>query len=155
MVRTSARCGQLDPGQLPEVRPSVDVIGGVLPDVADEVDLVAGTPIIIGGGDGACATVGAGVVEEGPAYNYIGSSSWIAVASKKPLLDAEFKTFTFAHAVPGMFMPMGTMQAAGASYQWARDQFCQAEVESAARQSLDPYELMNLEAARSPVGAQG
>ncbi len=145
----------LDLAQLPEIRPSVDVAGEILPEVAEEAGLARGTPVVIGGGDGACATVGAGVVREGAAYNYIGSSSWIAIASAKPLLDPEFKTFTFAHAVPGMFMPMGTMQTAGASYQWARDQLGQVEIQSAASLGLNPYDLMNLEAKRSPAGANG
>jgi len=57
--------------------------------------------------------------------------------------------------VPGMFMPTGTMQAAGASYQWTRDQLCHVEVEAAESLGVSPYELMNLEAENSPVGANG
>ncbi len=146
---------ELDPAQLPELRRSIDVVGEVLPEVADEVGVVAGTPVVIGGGDGACAAAGAGVVSEGAAYNYIGSSSWIAVASEKPIYDPDYKTFTFGHVVPGMFMPTGTMQAAGGSYQWTRDQLCPVEVQTAETLGISPYELMNVEADTSPVGANG
>lgn len=145
----------LNPDQLPDVRPSIDVVGEVRPEVADEVGVAAGTPVVIGGGDGACAAVGAGVVSEGTAYNYVGSSSWIALATAKPLLDPDFQTVTFAHIVPNMFMPTGTMQAAGAAYQWARDQLCLPEVQAAAALGESPYELMDLEAEKSPVGANG
>jgi xylulokinase len=54
-----------------------------------------------------------------------------------------------------MFMPTGTMQAAGASYQWTRDQLCPIEVQAAEMLGINPYELMNVEAENSPVGANG
>ena len=99
----------IDPGQLPEVIASTAVAGTVLPGPAKEMGLMAGTPVVIGGGDGACAAAGAGAVKPGPAYNYIGSSSWIAMASSEPIYDPDFKTVTFSHVVPGMYMPIGVM----------------------------------------------
>jgi xylulokinase len=85
----------------------------------------------------------------------VGSSSWIALATRDPIWDPAFRTFTFAHLVPETFMPTGTMQAAGASYQWTRDQLCPIEVESAAALAISPYALMDLEAEDSPPGANG
>jgi xylulokinase len=52
-----------------------------------------------------------------------------------------------------MMMPTGTMQAAGASYQWARDQFGALEVEAAKSLKVSAYELMNLSADTSVPGA--
>lgn len=145
----------VDPAQLPDVLRSIDVAGEVLPFVAEEVGVAAGTPVVIGGGDGVCASTGAGVVAEGAAYNYIGSSAWIALATPHPLLDPEYRTFCYCHLVPGMFMPTGTTQAAGASYQWARDQVCGAESLAAQALGLNAYDLMNDRAAQSPPGANG
>ncbi|MGC9522122.1 MAG: xylulokinase [Anaerolineae bacterium] len=145
----------LDAAQLPEIRPSSAVVGHVTSNAAAEVGVAVGTPVVIGGGDGACAAAGAGVVLEGTAYNYVGSSSWIALATTSPIYDPDYKTFTFAHLVPGMFMPDGTMQAAGASYQWTRDQLCPFEVQAASTLRISPYELMNAEASASPPGANG
>ena len=54
-----------------------------------------------------------------------------------------------------MFSPCGTMQAAGGSYQWLRDNFCLPEKEAAAGLKLSAYELMNLQAEQSPPGANG
>jgi xylulokinase len=149
------QAAELNPDQLPDLCRSIDVVGELLPEVAEEVGLVAGTPVVIGGGDGCCAAVGAGVVREGSAYNYIGSSSWIALSTPKPIYDPDQKTFTFGHVVPGMFMPTGTMQAAGASYQWTRDQLCPLEVQAAEALGISPYEIINLGAEKSPVGANG
>lgn len=145
----------LPPEKLPPISRSTDVVGEVRPAAARETGLHAGTPVVMGGGDGSCATTGAGVVREGTAYNYIGSSSWIALATRQPILDPEMRTFTFAHLVPGMFSPCGTMQAAGASYQWARDELAQTEKLIAERLNLSPYELLNQEVLQSPPGARG
>ena len=145
----------LDPEQLPELHASTDVIGEVSGAAAEETGLAKGTPVVIGGGDGPCAATGAGVVREGSAYNYIGSSSWIGIASRKPVFDPALRTFTFAHLVPGMFTPTGTMQAAGASYQWLRDTVCTTEKAAAGQGGESAYELMNAEAAQSPAGAHG
>ncbi|MDL1901395.1 xylulokinase [Anaerolineae bacterium CFX9] len=145
----------LDGDKLPEIIPSTGVAGEVLPQIAAEIGVPAGTPVVAGGGDGSCAGVGAGVVSEGAAYNYVGSSSWIALASPHPIYDPDLKTFTFAHLMPGMFMPTGTMQAAGASYQWARNELCQVERQAAQNLNVSAYELMNMRAQGSPPGANG
>lgn len=145
----------IDRNQLPDVHNSTDVIGGVLASVADEVGVPAGTPVIIGAGDGMCAAAGAGVLREGTAYNVIGSSSWIALSTSKPVYDPQQKTFTWAHIIPGMFSPCGTMQMAGAAYQWTRNQLCQVEVEAAKSLGISPYELMNLNAEKAAVGSNG
>ncbi len=144
---------QFDPQRLPELHASTDVVGEVLPGVAAETGLAAGTPVVIGGGDGCCAAVGAGVVCEGSAYNYIGSSSWIGIATNQPILDPKQRTFTWVHLVPGMYHPTGTMQAAGGSYQWLRDIFCEPEKQAASQQEISPYDLMNLQVEQSPPGA--
>lgn len=145
----------LDADKLPALRRSIDVVGEILPQVADEVGLPAGTPVVIGGGDGMCAAAGAGVVDEGAAYNYIGSSSWIALATRRPIYDPAYRTFTWAHLVPGMYSPCGTMQMAGGSYQWTRDQLGYQEKLAAETLGVSPYELLSLTANQSPPGARG
>ncbi len=144
---------EIDPSVLPELRPATDVVGHITTAVADEVGLTPGTPVVIGGGDGSCAAAGAGVIEPGSAYNYVGSSSWIGLATDTPILDPNQRTFTWAHLMPGRFSPTGTMQAAGASYQWMRDQLSPNEVQAASALGVSPYELMNLVASTSPIGA--
>jgi len=146
---------QLDPAVLPELHASTDVVGEVLPEAAEEAGLAAGTPVVIGAGDGLCATVGAGVVRPGSAYTYIGSSTWIAITTPAPLFDPGMRTFTWVHMLPGLYSPTGTMQTGGGSYQWLRDTLCPQEKETARLLDLSPYELMNLEAEKSPPGARG
>lgn len=113
---------ELDPGLFPPLLASTDVRGTVRPNVAAQCGLVAGTPVVVGGGDGPCAAVGAGVIAAGnPAYAYLGSSSWVSVAADEPLHDPKMRTMTFDHVVPGRFVPTATMQAGGAALDWMVD----------------------------------
>jgi len=123
--------------------------------VADECGLAVGTKVVIGGGDGMCASVGAGSISEGKTYNCLGSSSWICTTTKKPIFDDEMRTFNWAHIVPGYIGPCGTMQSAGAAFNWVKNEICKIEQEEALRQGISPYQIINEEIAQSTPTANG
>ena len=103
----------------PEVVPSTAVIGSVTKDAAASTGLRAGTPVVIGGGDGPMAALGSGVIDSSSgAYTYLGSSSWVSLATSAPIHDPGMRTMTFSHVVPNHYVPTATMQAGGASLQW-------------------------------------
>ncbi len=113
---------EVDPALFPEVVPSTTVLGGVTAEAAAATGLAEGTPVVLGGGDGPCAALGAGVV--GPtsgAYAYLGSSSWVSLAADAPLHDPLMRTMTFNHVLPGRYVPTATMQAGGASVEWVSE----------------------------------
>jgi len=144
---------KIDPNKLPDLHSSIDVVGEVSSSASKEIDLLPGTPVVIGGGDGSCAAVGAGVINEGSAYNYIGSSSWIGITSCKPIFDKDMSTFNWVHLDSKKYCPTGTMQAAGGSYSWLKDNLCPLETKIANEISISPYKLMDLEAELANVGA--
>lgn len=143
----------LDVSLFPEVRSSIDVIGEITTEAARETGLKAGTPVICGGGDGSCAGIGVGSVSPGATYNYLGSSSWIALTVKEPVIDPQRRTMNWAHVVPGMLHPSGTMQTAGASYNWMVNQLCQYEKQQAGALGKEVYELIDEQILKSPLGA--
>jgi len=145
----------ISPDLLPEPHPSTDNAGSITAEAARETGLVEGTPVIIGGGDGSCACVGAGVVSEGSAYNVLGSSSWISLASTAPVYDPDKRTFTWVHLDPALYTPCGTMQAAGYSYNWYKNTLCGAEIAEAAKNNESPYRLIDEGVSGSPPGAGG
>jgi len=143
----------VDASKLPDVYVSTDVVGGVTAEAAQETGLMPGTPVVIGGGDGPCATVGAGAVEEGDIYNYFGSSSWISVTTSKPLYDPNQATFNLCHLDPEFYMAPGTMQSAGGSYEWMREVLSDiGKVAKGEALTLD-FEALNAEAMKSVPGA--
>jgi xylulokinase len=145
----------VDAAMFPPARPSTDILGTLTEEAARATGLRAGTPVAVGGGDGSCAGVGVGSIKPGATYNYLGSSSWIALTVEKPIVDAQMRTMNWAHCVPGYLHPSGTMQAAGSSYQWLKNTLCTSEAEAAKAQGGDVYELINAQIERSAPGAGG
>jgi xylulokinase len=57
--------------------------------------------------------------------------------------------------VPGYLHPSGTMQTAGSSHNWLKNELCQAEVERAAARGVSPFQLIDEAAAKVPAGSNG
>ncbi len=145
----------IDGEKLPDCKESTAVLGTLTREAAEATGLRAATPVVVGGGDGVCAGVGVGCTKPGLAYNYVGSSSWIALTVEKPVYDEQMRTMSWAHAVPGYLQPSGTMQTAGAAYNWLKNEICRSEVQEAQRQGISPYELIDRQIENSPPGANG
>ncbi|WP_347754900.1 xylulokinase [Agrococcus sp. ProA11] len=112
----------LDSAIFPEIVPSTEVVGTLTADAAAATGLLQGTRVVMGGGDGPIAAVGASIVApEDGAYVCMGTSSWISFAAEQPVLDPSQRTFTFDHVVPGLYVPTATMQSAGASVSWINE----------------------------------
>lgn len=109
---------ELSLGQLPALHPASSVVGTLTHEAAEACGLLEGTPVVIGGGDGACATVGAGCIADGEPYCVLGTSAWIAFTAPQPLIDPQQRTFTFHALQPDRYVPMGTMQSAGGAREW-------------------------------------
>jgi xylulokinase len=139
----------------PEIVPSTQVIGQLTREAADALGLHAGVDVVAGGVDNSCMALGAKAFKEGRVYNNLGSSSWIAVCSVKPLIHDVSRPYVFAHVVPGMFASALCIVAGGSSFRWIRDQLAPDLVARAERERVDAYDLMAEEAARSPPGARG
>ncbi len=139
----------LAPELLPKLYPSATVIGGVTPETAEAMGVRPGTPVVIGGGDGACATVGAGSVDEGDVYNYVGSSSWVGLSTGRPVLDPDQRTFNLVHLDPNLYCAIGTTQAAGGAYDWL-ERLLRDEAQTSAQ-----HQLLDEAASTIPPGASG
>lgn len=136
----------IDRSLLPDVVSPHTVVGAVTARAAAECGLAPGTLVACGGVDNACMALGALGVGEGRAYASLGSSGWIAVTSRSPILDPKTRPFIFAHIEKGYYTSGVSIFAAGSAWQWARDTLCP---------SLGGYEAMDALAAQSPPGANG
>lgn len=137
----------------PEIVPSTEVLGTLTREAAEALGLPASLKVVAGGVDNSCMALGARNIAEGRVYNSLGSSSWIAVSSAQPVIDACARTYVFAHVIPGLFTSAASIFSAGTSFRWIRDQLCQNLVAEAMRRGVDAYDLMTAQAADSPVGA--
>ena len=143
----------IDAGLLAKVYESPEVTGHISEEAAKLTGLSADTLVVGGAGDNAAAAVGTGVVEDGKAFTTIGTSGVVFAHTDKLAIDPLGRVHTFCCAVPGAWHVMGVTQGAGLSLKWFRDNFCAAEKEVAGQMGVDPYDLMNKEAALSPIGS--
>jgi len=141
--------------KLPEVRPSTQIAGELLPGPAKELGLPAGIPVVVGGEDVPCTAAGAGVVTGGRVYTYIGTSGWMSVASETPLTEGSVRIANFCHIIPGMYTPQMGVYSAGSTYQWVQDNICRQEVAEARASGEDPFVVMERVAAQSAAGSNG
>jgi xylulokinase len=133
----------------PEIVASTKIIGSVTAEAAAALGLPRSVKVACGGVDNSCMALGARNTGEGRVYTSLGSSSWIAVSSAKPVLDVKAKPYVFTHVIPGLFTSAVSIFAGGSSFRWIRD----ALYEPASAKDRDPYDLMNAAAAASPIGA--
>lgn len=143
----------IDKKLLARVYESPEITGTITQEIAAKTGIAAGTPVVGGAGDNAAAALGTGVAEDGKAFTTIGTSGVVFAHTDNILIDPKGRIHTFCCAVPGAWHVMGVTQAAGLSLKWFRDQFCGAEAETARNTGIDPYKLMDREAAASPAGA--
>ena len=143
----------IDRSMLGRVYESPEVTGVISKEAAARTGLREGTPVVGGAGDNAAAAVGTGVVRAGRAFTTIGTSGVVFAHTDAPSIDPAGRVHTFCCAVPGAWHVMGVTQGAGLSLKWFRDQFCGGEMETAAQMGVDPYVLMDKEAATVPIGA--
>ena len=139
----------LRPERMPEVRPGHDVSGSVSESVGKITGLVPGTPVSVGGGDGACTARGAGVSREGDGYCYIGSSAWVSQLREKPVFDPEMRIFNYLDMDGKTYHVCGTVQCASAALDWSVDNLMPGE-----RGTQAIYQMENMARQIAP-GAEG
>ncbi len=141
----------LDPAKLPTVFPCSTVVGEISSGAAAACGLAAGTPVVAGMNDGTAASLEAGLINVGDAVEMTGQSTVLLVCSDRPYLGDEL--IPLGHAIPGRHLVVGALVATGGALRWFRDQLGEPERQAAARQNLDPFDLLSQEAMSSPPGA--
>jgi xylulokinase len=145
----------LDMSKLPSIHRSHDIAGYISPEAAAVLGLVQGTPVVVGGGDGACAARGAGVRMQGQPYNYIGSSAWISVLTDKPILDRDARNFNYFDLDGENCNACGTVQSAAIAYDWVIENIGGLEAADAQRNGVNVYDFIDSMVQKVPIGSNG
>lgn len=143
----------IDMDKLPPLHKSTDVVGGLINEDLMAFGIPKGTPIIIGGGDTACATLAAGVTKAGDVCESVGTTNVLTICVDQPKFDRGF--INRCHVVDGTWIYQGALSHTGASYQWFRDNFCKDLIEQAAGSSKNAFAYMNEEAEQAEPGCGG
>ena len=130
----------LSTAQLPALSPSAVRVGGISNDIAAATGLPAGLPLILGGGDQQCASLGLGVLHPGIVGVNLGTAGVVNVPADRLLIDPHGSLVTLAHVVPGRWILEGLAKTYGGAHRWG----C----------GILNDELVNL-AAQAPIGSHG
>jgi D-xylulose kinase len=141
--------------KMPELVPSGKIVGEVSGKAAEETGFAEGTPVVCGGGDQQCGAIGLGVVRRGRIKATTGTGTFILSFLDKPSFDPKRRVLCSCHGIPGKWVQEASMFSTGAIYRWFRDEFGHLEKAVAEITDIDPYEMLNREAAAAPAGSRG
>ena len=113
----------VDAEKFPEIRTSCELAGYLSEEAAGCLGLRTGIPVSVGGGDGACANIGAGVAKPGDFYLSLGTTAWIAGQMEEPFIDPQHRVFHIYTLDGHGCNVFGTEQCAGRSVSWAMELF--------------------------------
>lgn len=102
----------LDPSLVPMIAADGTPIGTATRDG------VAGVPVILGGADTQCALFGLGATAPGSVAVAAGWSAPLQMVTATPILDAERRTWTSVHVVPGTWILESNVGEAGGVWDW-------------------------------------
>jgi xylulokinase len=106
---------------MPKTHEGPEITGVVSAAAAEATGLIAGTPVVGGGGDQAAGAVGVGAVRPGVVSLVVGTSGVVFAPLGSYAYEPEGRLHAFCHAVPGQWHFMGVMLSAAGSLQWYRD----------------------------------
>jgi sugar (pentulose or hexulose) kinase len=136
----------LSPGMLPPALAPWAVVGEVVPSVAQQAGLPAHVPVVIGGADSQCCTVGAGVLESSTLSDMAGTSTCLNAPVAAPLQDLNIANY--CHVVPDQWCTELGLNASGAAFEWLTGILTGSTDDAA-------FAACEVLASQSPPGARG
>lgn len=137
--------------KLPPLYACHDIVGTVTAAAAALTGLAEGTPVVAGGLDAACATLGAGVLRDGQTQEQGGTAGGFSLCTDRYI--AHPKLVCSAHVVPGKWLLQGGTVGGGGTMEWYRKNFGQAE--QLLRPDENPFEALTAPCHDIPAGSAG
>jgi sugar (pentulose or hexulose) kinase len=149
----------IDPAILPDLVDCEEIAGKVTPEAAAETGLVPGIPVVTQV-DFNASCIAAGVTEPGDIMSNLGTVGNFGVIFTDP--DFMFSpeglsmiNLGFTIDSKNNYMTIPSTMTGGQSLRYLRDNFSQLEVETERALGVSSYDLLNLQAAKVPVGSEG
>lgn len=107
---------------LPEITPCHQVVGRLTAEAAEQTGLTEGIPVVAGGLDAACGTLGAGVVLPGQTQEQGGQAGGMSICIDRYAADP--RLILGYHVVPGRWLLQGGTTGGGGALKWLRETVC-------------------------------
>ncbi|MCR4424927.1 MAG: xylulokinase [Firmicutes bacterium] len=138
---------------LPPTTPPESVVGTIIPAAAVETGLSTRTLVVTGTTDTALEVFGAGALDSGQATLKLATAGRVCAITERPHPHPHL--FNYRHVLRDRWYPGTGTKSCASSFRWFRDVFCGCESEVARIAGQNAYELIDSEAAKAPVGAEG
>lgn len=138
---------------LPDIYPCHEVVGNVTEKAAQESGLAIGTPVVAGGLDAACGTLGAGVIHPGETQEQGGQAGGMSICTDTYRADPSL--ILGYHVVPDKWLLQGGTTGGGGVMRWLEREFGDYEREEGKRQQKSSLDLFNEEAKEVAPGSDG
>ncbi len=138
---------------LPDIAACHEVVGTVSQDAAAQTGLAEGTPVVAGGLDAACGTLGAGVLEPGQTQEQGGQAGGMSICLKEYCADP--RLILGFHVVPDRWLLQGGTTGGGGVMRWFNEQFGFEERLKAKESGMSSMALLDELAKGVPAGSEG
>ena len=143
----------LNMDMLPEISACHDVVGRVTKTSAQMTGLVPGTPVVAGGLDAACGTLGAGVIDSGQTQEQGGQAGGMSICIDE--YCAVKNLILSYHVAPEKWLLQGGTTGGGGICRWFEEQFGFEERAKAEELGVSSLKLLDDLAETIPAGSGG
>jgi xylulokinase len=130
------------PDMIPELTACHNIVGTVTKEASALTGLLQGTPVVAGGLDAACGSLGAGVYCSGQTQEQGGQAGGMSICINKYCADV--RLILGFHVVPGLWLLQGGSVGGGGALKWLKGII-----------SAYSFEEMSAEAEKIPPGSEG
>ncbi len=142
-----------DREKLPDIYQCHHVIGEVTSRAADQTGLAIGTPVVAGGLDACCGTLGAGVITVGQTQEQGGQAGGMSICVDSAI--AHPKLILGFHVVPDLWLLQGGTVGGGGAIKWFKQELGAFEEAFALARDVSAFKIMDDEAKEIPAGSEG
>ncbi len=144
----------LDRDKLPELKRSIDILGPIKKEVAEELGLRDDVQVVMGTPDLMASALGSGAVGDYEGHIYIGTSSWIATHVPFKKTDLFHGMASLPCPVPDRYLLVNEQEIAGGALTFLRDNILYHKDELLKEEALpDLYKVFDRIVEKTPPGS--
>lgn len=138
---------------LPDIVNCDTVVGTVTPKAAQESGLCEGIPVVAGGLDAACGTLGAGVIHPGETQEQGGQAGGMSICMES--YKADPRLILGYHVVPNQWLLQGGTTGGGGVMRWFEREFADFERAEEEKTGESSLQQLNKIAEKVAPGSDG
>lgn len=138
---------------LPEIVTCHEIVGRVYKEAAQQSGLSVGIPVVAGGLDSACGTLGVGVIADGETQEQGGQAGGMSICTDEYRVDK--RLILSYHVTSKNWLLQGGTVGGGGVLKWFEEQFGQAERINAEKNGTTSFEELSLLAENIAAGSEG